>query len=225
MQPRGAIPTGILGTTQSVAVVTYKDSSRTNGGKFSENRKFAFDSQDKKEGLYNLETEKILTYAGTNGAHLAGEEVYILNIAGNWSSANNEVRCVFGSSDIVVPAFCNAISARSNLVNLNSAQVSAKGILRAVTSSLAPTEMSYRIAVTPDINTGKGFAEGTVKTVFAGSMMEARDWGTDPDWNRTSSERSWRDMSSVTGGIRKFPEGLRGSLLYFRGGRPGCSSV
>ena len=206
----GAIPTGILGSAQSIADVTYKDSILSNGGKISENKNFAFDSQDKAKGLYNLETEKVLTYAGTEGAHLVGEEEYTLDVAGNWANVYDNIRCVFSaSSGIGVPAFCNIVSAKSNLININSAQVSTKGHLRSVTDTISsPTEMSYRIAVSPDANSGSGFAEGTVGTVFTGSVMEARNgndyFATSPTWNKTASERTWKDSTTVTGGIKTF---------------------
>ena len=200
----GAIPTGIPGTAQSVADVSYKDSILTNGGKISENKNFGFDSADKSSGLYNLQTEKVLTYASTDGAHLVGEEQYTLDVAGNWARMDNPIRCVFASGNgILIPAFCNIVSAKSNLINLNSGQVSTKGILRATTGSLAPTEMSYRIDVSPDRNSEAGSAEGTVSTVFAGSIMEARDAGA-ATWNKTAAERTWKDATAVSGGIRTF---------------------
>ena len=201
----GAIPTGIIGSAQSIADVTYKDSILTNGGKVSENKNFGFDSQDKAKGLYNHETEKVLTYAGTEGAHLVGGEEYTLDVAGNWANVYDNIRCVFSSGPgIGVPAFCNIVSAKSNLININSAQISTKGNLRSVTDSvLVPTEMNYRIAVSPDANSGSGFAEGTVSTVFAGSIMEARDAGNST-WNKTAAEVTWKDSTTVTGGIKNF---------------------
>lgn len=205
----GAIPDGVLGYTQSIADFTYKDSILSNGGKLSENKNFDFDSQDKAEGLYNLETGKILTYASTEGAHLVGEEEYTLDVAGNWANINDNIRCVFSGNGVGVPAFCNSISARSNLVNMNSAQVSTKGILRVVTDSISnPTELSYRIAVSPDANSGSRYADGTVSTVFAGSVMEARggnDYRSEnPTWNKTAATRTWKDSTAVTGGIKNF---------------------
>jgi len=200
----GSIPTGIFGASQSIADVLYKDTILTNGGKISENKNFGFDSKDKSSGLYNLQTEKVLTYASVNGAHLAGEEQYTLSVAGNFARMQDQIRCVFSSANgILVPSFCNVVSAKSNLVNLNRGQVSTKGILRATTNSLAPTEMSYKIAVSPDENSGSGTAEGMVSTVFAGSLMEARDAGSET-WNTTAAERSWKDETEVSGGIRNF---------------------
>jgi len=199
----GSIPSGILGPSQSIADFTYKDAILTNGGKLSENKNFDFDSKDKVVGLDNLVTEKLMTYASTNGAHLVGEEEYVLDIAGNWADVGGEIRCVFASSGITVPAFCNIIKTRSELVNLNSGQISTKGRMLMVTDSIEnPTELIYSIAVSPDKNSGSEFAEGTVRTNFAGSAMESRDWGTDPDWNKTAAERTWKDSTTVTGGIK-----------------------
>ena len=37
--------------------------------------------------------------------------------------------------------------------------------------------LNYQIAISPDANSGSGFAEGSVKTTFAGSVMEGRASG------------------------------------------------
>jgi len=173
----GAIPTGILQAGQSISDVTYKDAILTNGGNLAENKNFDFNSKNAASSLYIVESQKVLTYASTEGAHLVGEEEYTLDVAGNYADQADNIRCVFsGNSGSVLPAFCNIVSAKSSLVNVNSAQVSTKGQIRAVAeTSDVPAGLNYQIAVTPDANSGSGFAEGTVKTIFAGSIMEARD--------------------------------------------------
>ena len=205
----GSLPSGSLGARQSAAAVFYSDSIMTNGGKLSLNKHVAFDSSDQGNGMYNLETEKVMTYASVDGSHLVGDEEYSLSVAGNWAS-DDSIRCVFSGGG-GVPAFCNIVSAKSSLININSAQISTKGQIRAVSSSgNAPAELNYRIAVTPDSNSGSGYAIGTVKTVFAGSIMEARDWdgySNDPvTWNKTSATNSWKDSTAVTGGIKNFQQ-------------------
>ncbi|MDD1728117.1 MAG: hypothetical protein LUQ50_03495 [Methanospirillum sp.] len=216
----GAIPTGILGASQSIADITYRDSIMTNGGKLSMNKNFDFNSQDQSTGLYNIEAQKVLTYASVEGAHLVGEEEYTLSVAGNYASGDGNIRCVFstGAGDSL-PAFCNIVTAKSSLININSAQISTKGQIRAVTSDAGtPAELNYQIAVTPDTNSGSGYAEGTVKTVFAGSIMEARDGGDTnygydgsaasdyktATWNKTAATNIWKDSTAVTGGIKNF---------------------
>jgi hypothetical protein len=205
----GAIPTGILGDKQVIADVTFKDSILTNGGKLAENKNFAFDSKNKGLGLYNIESEKVLTYASTEGAHLVGEEEYTLSVAGNWATSQDQIRCVFSQvPNNILPAFCNIVSAKSNLINVNSAQVSTKGQIRAVAKNAEPpAELNYRIAVTPDANSGSGFAEGTVTTTFQGTVLEARD-NNAATWNKTSAENTWKDHTEVTGGIKNFQKAL-----------------
>jgi len=211
----GAIPSGILKKAQSISDVTYKDAILTNGGKLAENKNFDFSSKNQGSGLYNIESQKVLTYASTEGAHLVGEEEYTLSVAGNYAAASDNIRCVFsGNNARVLPAFCNIVTAKSSLVNVNSAQVSTKGQIRAVAETGdVPAGLNYQIAVTPDANSGSGFAEGTVKTVFAGSIMEARDGGDGnydktvrtaygTTWNKTSATNSWKDNTEVTGGIK-----------------------
>nr|WP_319538962.1 hypothetical protein [uncultured Methanospirillum sp.] len=207
----GAIPTGILKSGQVIADVTFKDAILTNGGKLAENKNFDFSSKNMGSGLYNIEQQKVLTYASTEGAHLVGEEEYTLSVAGNYANAADNIRCVFSTNHgAVLPAFCNIVSAKSSLVNVNSAQVSTKGQIRAVAETGdVPAGLNYQIAVTPDANSGSGFAEGTVSTVFAGSIMEARDGGdanyalsSGATWNKTSATNTWKDSTTVTGGIK-----------------------
>jgi hypothetical protein len=219
----GSIPSGILGYQQVIADTTLKDAILTNGGKLTENKNFAFDSKDKASGLYNIEAEKVLTYASTEGAHMVGEEEYTLSVAGNFATADDNIRCVFSQgSGNGLPAFCNIVSAKSSLFNVNSAQISTKGQIRAVAGTAdIPAELNYRIAVTPDANSGSGFAEGTVTTTFAGSIMEARDYGAanyvsaNPTWNKTSAENTWKDHTEVTGGIKNFQKALAYKSGFF----------
>jgi len=209
----GAIPTGILKARQSIADTTYRDSILTNGGKLAENKNFDFNSKSQSNGLYNIESQKVLTYASTEGAHLVGEEEYTLDVAGNWDTADDNIRCVFSTNNgNILPAFCNIVSAKSSLVNVNSAQVSTKGQIRATADTVdVPAAVNYQIAVTPDANSGSGFAEGTVKTVFAGSIMESRDGARETvdfwrnygiTYNQTAATNTWKDNTEVTGGIK-----------------------
>ncbi len=219
----GAIPTGILGAKQVIADVTYRDSILTNGGKVSENKNFDFNSKNQAKGLFNIESQKVLTYASTEGAHLVGEEEYTLSVAGNYASAADNIRCVFAAANTNgLPAFCNIVSAKSSLVNVNSAQISSKGQIRAVAKTAdIPAELNYQIAVTPDANSGSGFAEGTVKTVFAGSILEARNTGASDDgsgnskWNKTSAENTWKDTTEVTGGIKNLQKAFAYQSGFF----------
>ncbi len=216
----GAIPTGILGSRQTVSDVFYQDAILTNGGKLAENKNFDFNSKDQKEGLYNLESQKVLTYASTEGAHMVGEEEYTLSIAGNYTTTDGNIRCVFAGRGTYMPTFCNIVLAKASLVNINSAQVSSKGKIRTVTETFdVPSALNYQIGVSPDKNSGSNPAEGTVKTVFAGSIMEARDAGganyardgsdgNPATWNRTGATNTWKDGSSATGLIRTFQKGL-----------------
>lgn len=208
----GAIPTGILGATQAISDVTYRDSILTNGGKLSENKNFDFNSKNQANGLFNIEAQKVLTYASTEGAHMVGEEELTLSVAGNWAETSDNIRCVFATDRApILPAFCNIVSAKSSLVNVNSAQISTKGQIRAVAKNGdVPAELNYQIAVTPDANSGSGFAEGTVKTVFAGSIMEARDTS-----NKTSAENSWKDSTEVTGGIKNLQKAFAYKSGFF----------
>ena len=212
----GSIPSGILATPQSIASVGYHDSTMTNGGHLRMNKRIDFDSGDQSAGSYNLETQKVLTYDGIEGSHMVGEEEYVLSVAGSYANNDGTIRCVFSQGDsTVLPAFCNIVTAKSSLINVNSAQISTKGALRSVASIAdVPAALNYQIAVTPDSNSGSGYAEGTVKTLFAGSVMEARDNSTE-SWNKTAAENSWRDSTSVTGGIKNFQKSF-GYLSGFR---------
>lgn len=228
--------------------VLYKDTILTNGGKIVENKNFNLDSKDKIAGIYNVESSKVLTYTGTEGAHMVGEEEYTLDVAAEAKMSNDTIRCVFASGVTPwLPPFCNIVSAKSSLVNINSAKISTRGQMRAVQKTDdVPAELNYQIAITPDEESGTGFAKGTVETTYAGSVMEGRDSGMyltqqgahelnnwyhthrynpgDPvDWDsmitgvnpytyfwtnetefKTSAEHSWKDSTTVTGGIKNF---------------------
>jgi hypothetical protein len=186
---------------EEIAILTWTDALRSNGGKLSLNENIDFDSRNKGKGLNNLEVEKVLTYASTEGAHLVGAEEWILDVAGNYEKAADSIRCVFASAKSeYFPAFCNVVKAKSELVNINSAQVSTKGSARAVAATGdIPAALNYQIAVTPDSNSGSGFADGTVKTMFGGSIMEARGNSQKP-----AATNNWKDTASVTGGIKNF---------------------
>jgi len=218
---RGTIASDILGYKQVIADSVFKDSLLTNGGKFREVRNFEYISQNRGKTRYNIEGEKILTYASVKGSHLVGEEESVLSNAGNWTERDNYIRCVFITEPtLIIPAFCNIISAKSNLININSAKISTWNDMRAVGTSSIPAGLRYRIAVTPDESYGTGFAEGTINTVFAGSIMEARyfnDNGNTPGinepnsthiQNKTSIENNWKDATRVSGGINKFMKTL-----------------
>ncbi|PWR74358.1 hypothetical protein [Methanospirillum lacunae] len=201
----GAIPTGILAPGQSVADVSYHDSTMTNGGHLMMNKRVDFDSGDQTVGTNNLETQKVMTYSGIDGSHLVGEEEYTLSVAGRNSTSDDAIRCVFSQGlGSGLPSFCNIVTAKSSLINVNSAQISSKGGVRAVAENAnTPATLNYQIAVTPDTNSGSGYADAIVKTEFAGSIMEARDTSGD-NWNKTSATNTWKDSSSVSGGIKNF---------------------
>jgi len=197
----GSIHNSRLIPGESIAIVTFSDSIRTNGGHLMLNKQLDFDSQNKGQGLNNLEVEKVLTYESIDGSFLVGSEEWSLDVAGNYAETDDSIRCVFASAqDSVIPAFCNVVKAKSELINFNSGQVSTKGGIRAVAaSSDVPAGLFYQIAVTPVPGSDSGFADGTVKTQFAGSIMEARGTSDSP-----SATNQWSDKTSVSGGIKNF---------------------
>ena len=201
----GQIHDSKLNPSEEIMLMTWNDEIRTNGGKIALNKNIDFDSKNKVDGMNNLQVEKVLTYASTEGAHLNGAESWTLDVAGNYEKTDDSIRCVFASSaSTYFPAFCNVVKAQSELVNINSAQVSTKGGARGVAATGdVPAALSYQIAVTPDSNSGSGFADGTVKTKFSGSIMEARQKHQTP-----SATNTWKDAASVSGGIKNFQKVL-----------------
>jgi hypothetical protein len=64
----------------------------------------------------------------------------------------------------------------------------------------ADSALNYRIAVTADKNIP---ASRTVKTEFAGNIMEARDTNLSGDtWNKTAATNLWKDTTEASGEIR-----------------------
>ncbi len=206
------IPTGMIQPYQELSTVTYSDQILTSGGRLTENKNFRFDSRNKASGMDNLDAGKVLTYTSTDGAHLAGEESLILDTAGGPEDTSSSIRCVFASSTTpALPAFCNIVTAKSALINMNSGQVSTRAQVRSVANSAdIPAGFSYQIAVTPDTESGYGIAEGSISTTIAGHILEARGGYSTSSYNRTAADNQWSDSTAVTGGIRTFQKTFTG---------------
>jgi hypothetical protein len=200
-----------------ISSVVYQDSLLSNGGLFNGVKNTGFDSSDQRDSSFNLESEKVMTYAGTDGSHLVGNDYLLLDVNGNYTSnSTDSVMCVFSDEDYLIPnpAFSNYVEAQGSLINFNSGQVSTKSQVRAVGSKISTSAgLSYQIAVSPDISSGDESAEGIVKTRFAGSINEARDKKTTTssksksknpyanDWNKTAATNTWKDEIDVAGNI------------------------
>ena len=176
----------------------------TNGGHLMLSSSLDFDSRNQTKGLYNFETDKVVTYESIDGSHLVADESLVMSTGGNYSDTNGIGRCVFASdSSAVAPAFCNTVRARSSLINVNSAQYSTSAKARIVAADgSVPSALSYRIALTPNPASGLGYAIGTVSTEFSTDVMEARDDGA--SWNKPSATNSMKDKAQVSGGIIQF---------------------
>jgi len=215
----------------SIAFATYSDMIMSNGGQISEVKTFTMDTRGKTDGLYNIETAKVLTYTSQNGSHLMGQESFVLDVMGNWSRGFDDVVCVFSRTNTdVVPAFCNKVTASSKLMSVNTAQIQTIGELRAIRGARGggnvPAALNYMIAVSPDVNSASGYADGIISTTFTVSIMEGRSDGrildsdtsenmrTGPfvrgtpysltDYDQLASTLQYIDTATVAGGISQF---------------------
>ena len=165
----------------SIAYASYKDSIMSNGGQISEVKTFSLDTHAKTDGLYNIATEKVLTYTSQNGSHLMGEEFYLLDVVGNWSMDFSDLVCVFSKSKSdVIPAFCNKVTASSKLRSITTAQIESTGsaaVIGTDSAAKSPAALQYEIAVVPDTHSASGYADGIVSTTFTVSVMEGRTDG------------------------------------------------
>jgi hypothetical protein len=188
-------PGDVIGET------SWTDTLMTNGGKLAINKNLNFDSRNQTDSSYNLQSEKILTYNTTNGSHLLGEERYLLNVAGAQKSDDiGYLRCVYTSQDLTwMPAFCNIVETKVSLININRAQISEKGSLRMVGDEKTSAELDYQVAMSPDLSSGSSQAEGSIRTAFTGSILEARDNQTN-----ISAATRWKDTSDVSGTLKNF---------------------
>lgn len=203
--------TGILRKREVFSHLIYSDSLRTSGGKMSENRGLTWDSSSKYRNSDNLKTEKVVTYASTDGGHLLSDESYTLDIIGNYSRGVSLIKCVFGEPNhALYPSFANVVKAKSSLINFNSGKVSTKGLVRAISASnLTPADLKYRIAVTPD-NSQDTTAKGTVRTDFSGDIMEARISNSSiSNWNKASATNTWKDRTQASGDIENYQKVLK----------------
>ena len=195
---------GILKTGEVIGSLMYSDLVMTNGGHLMMNKHFDFDSSNQERGNDNLESTKVITYESVEGSHLFADEILTMSNAGNYTASDGVISCVFGGSSSMIPAFCNTVTVRSTLINVNSAQISTSVKSRmASASGRTPAGLSYHIDLTPNPVSGLGSAVGSARTEFTITSLEAG--GNSPDiWNRTSAENSVSDKSHVTGGIIHF---------------------
>ncbi|MDR2856044.1 MAG: hypothetical protein LBV40_07855, partial [Methanomicrobiales archaeon] len=160
----------------SIAYAQYKESITSNGGQISEVKSFSIDTGAKTNGLSNIKTEKVLTYTSQNGSHLMGDELYILDIAGNWASNVSDLVCVFAqSAGDIIPAFCNKVTAKATLQSITTAQIESIGSATLVGSN--PAALNYEIAVMPNSD---DYANGVIATTFTVSVREGRTDVRDP---------------------------------------------
>ncbi|HWQ67453.1 MAG TPA: hypothetical protein VN372_11365 [Methanospirillum sp.] len=201
----GTLHSGILGNSEVAGALIYRDSLMTNGGHLMMNKNFNFDSSNKQRGANNLETSKVISYDSIEGSHLSADEMISMDIAGNYTPMSGVASCVFASSSgSAFPAFCNTVTAKSTLVNINSAQISTGASARmASDSGSVPAGLSYHIDLTPNPVSGLAYAMGTARTEFTLSSMEARDGGVDT-WNKTAATNTYKDSSEVSGSIIHF---------------------
>lgn len=197
---------------QIIAAMVYSDTELSSGGAIRQVKNTVGDSSSQSSKAFNIESEKVLTYTGLSGSHLTGYEQLSLSIDGNYSSdSSNSTKCVLMSSESSsVPAFSNQVSADSALINLNSGQVSTKSQLRAIGSSSTSSGLSYQLAVTPDEEKSV-YADGIVRTAFAGSIAEARvgkssskskkSSSISDDWKEEAATNTWKDETQVAGDI------------------------
>ena len=200
----------------SIAYAAYSDYVMTNGGEFSEVKSVVVNTDPQSPGMYNIETQKVLTYESVNGSHLMADESYMLDVAGQWSYEGDALTCVFsqgGSSTI--PAFCNKVTASSKMRSVTSAQIETRGSLTAVGESVnVPAALNYEISVTPSSKSASGYADGIFSTTFTVSVMEGRSAEATSAqdamdkmvgiYDNLSSTLTAIDTTTVSGGVSSF---------------------
>lgn len=194
---------GKIKNNEIISNLIWKDSIKSNGGLLYLNKNILFNTQDSKTALTNLKVEKVFTYSSSDGNHLIGTEEWIIDQVGGMQSTTDNIRCVFASAkDKLYPAFCNSVKAKSEIININNAQISTKGSSRLISSSdEIPLTLNYNIAISPNI---KDFAEGTIRTMFSGTIIESRRMEKEP-----SITNFWKDSTVVTRNIKNFQKSFK----------------
>ncbi|MBN1166790.1 MAG: hypothetical protein JXA44_06625 [Methanospirillaceae archaeon] len=205
---------------ERVAQIVWRDKTITNGGYLKETKTFGYGSGNQGSQGYNLQTDKILTYESIDGSTLAASERISMEICGNYSDTAGLTRCVFGSGNRAVnPAFCNIVTAESNLIGVTSisAQTSMDARFAASDADI-PAALSYKIDVSPNTASGAEYAMGTVETEFSARIMEANDrlddnhvyydpaHTADPFanyWDDSARITTYSDRTMVSGGITR----------------------
>lgn len=217
---------------ERVANIVWSDKTITNGGYLKETKTFGYDSGNQGPEGYNLETDKILTYESIDGSTLLSSERISMEICGNFSDTAGSSRCVFGQgANAVNPAFCNTITASSDLIGVTSISAQTSMNARFTASSAdVPAALKYNIDVSPNAASGAEYAMGTVQTEFTARIMEAngvldingRAAGTgstyfDPAhttdpfanyWDNSARITTFSDKTMVSGGITRVTKGF-----------------
>jgi hypothetical protein len=199
------ISSGTLKTGETVGSMVYSDSVMTNGGHLIMNKQVGFDSSNKGRGGNNLESQNVMTYESIDGSHLIADEMLVATAAGNYSVSDEGISCVFGGSGSSrIPAFYSTITAKSALINVNSARVSTSAKARLASArERTPAAVSYQIDLIRNPGSTVEYAVGTVQTEFTVSALESRGTSSE-DWNKTASENTMQDKTQVSGGIIRF---------------------
>jgi len=175
-----ANPVDATGALQAVGEVvsqtTYTNELLTNGGLTDLTYTLGYDTGNQIEESWNLETDEILTYASVDGSTLAATERATLDVAANYQSTANSMRCVFAqATETVMPAFCNKVTVESTLASVTSMAVQTTLELRDTAASADIAEaMNYKINVDPNAAQGGQYADGQVGVTFTASIREAQ---------------------------------------------------
>jgi len=164
------------GFGEVVAQTTYKKELLTNGGLLDLTYTLGYDSRNQIGESWNLETDQILTYASVDGSTLAESERATLDVAANYQTTANNMRCVFAqANENAMPAFCNVVTVESTLASVTSMALQTTLNLRDTAAAAGtPAAVTYKINVDPNAAQGGQYADGQVGVTFTASIREAQ---------------------------------------------------
>jgi hypothetical protein len=187
----GAID-GVLVPGERQSTTTYGENTQATGGTSSYVKSFNFDTGNRVQGQYNVDSSKIFTFDGIgdgNGTGRAISNEFIgidtMGMPVDASSVTNDPFII--SQYPVIPAFHNVVNAGSSF-DLAQGSLATQARSRTVTPDASiPVALNYRVSLQ---GLGDGPAVGSASAFMNGHLEAGRDATTNKAQDITFSQSS-----------------------------------
>lgn len=192
---------GVLVPGERQSTTTYSDNTQAYGGTSYYTRSLEFDTKNKYQGQYNVESTKMFTFDGTGQGGMSGiasadEQVGIDTMGMPVRTADITPDPFAAAESEFIPAFHNTVNAGSSF-DLAQGTVLTRAQARTVTPSAGvPVALNYGISVH---GLGSNPAIGSAGAFMDGHLEQGRGNST-----AKSSDLAFSQQTSVQGLIYRF---------------------